>query len=115
MPKASEVAAELRKFADRLDIEPNTEIVQANIHFSHSFASNPKQSFMALARLMPRPIVKKDGYNKDILEISHSSEAVNIAAWVEKVHTCIMVKPAQDAVYECEPLLSDAELATVEA
>ena len=115
MPKASEVAAELRKFADRLDREPDENVVKPYIYFSHSFRAKPKESFMALARLMPRPIKKSDGYTKEEMKIEYESASLDISASVQKIHTCILVEAAREAVYECEPLLSEAELATVEA
>lgn len=115
MPKASEVAAELRKFADRLDASPDAVIVKPDLYFSHSYVTNAKELFMSVAKLLPRPLKKGEGYSKDDFTLDYMSVGLDIRAKIAKSETCRLVTPAQNAVYECDPILSDEELATAEA
>lgn len=115
MPKASEIAAELRKFADRLDSMPDVKLVKPYIHFSHTFHANPKEIFLSLVKVLPRPLKKSDGYTRDEMKVEYTSAALDISGNVAKSATCRIVTPAQEAVYECEPILSQEELAEVEA
>lgn len=100
MTKAHEVAAELRKFADCLDTEPDAEVVRVYIN---QFYYN-KEPFLAMSKLIPRPLAKV--YGTDRLLISHDTEAVCINVSIPRDKVCTLVKEAQPAVYECEPLLS---------
>ncbi len=52
MPKAHEVASELRKLANSLDREPETLITQPLVFFN---TGARKSEFLNLARLFPRP------------------------------------------------------------
>jgi hypothetical protein len=111
MPKASEVAAELRKFADCLDKEPDTEIDKPFVYFIHY----SKKPFISLARLMPRPFKKgKEEYGSDPrIRIVYENASIDITSTIPQSSTCTLVKPAQPAIYDCDPILSleeDAQL-----
>jgi hypothetical protein len=106
MPLAHEVATELRKFADSLDKTPDAEIVRPRVFFAHTYVSNPKDRFLALASLLPRPLKKGDGYTKDVLDLTHETPNITIKAYIDKSETCELVEPAKPAVYRCVPILS---------
>lgn len=107
MPRASEVAAGLRRIADVFEAEPDTEIAQPILWFH----CDVKEHFLAIARLMPRPFTKKVWTPGSIpnLNLSHKSEAVNVEAVIDQDKLCRIIRPAQPAEYECEPLLSADE------
>ena len=108
MPLAKNVAAELRKLADSLDKEPETEINAPYIWFSCNYMGDKgKPLFLALGRLMPRPLVKE--YKGDEFRLKYSNDSISVAAVIERNKVCRIVQPAQEAVYECEPLLSMEE------
>ena len=109
MPKASEVAAELRKLADSLEQEPDAEISQPWVTFWPS-----RESFLALARVLPRPFAKK--YERDTIQLIYGASAgtpIYVRVEAQRTAVCRVVKPAQEAVYECEPLLSEAAEAQI--
>lgn len=110
MPTAGAVAAELRKLVDALAKEPETEISEATIYFSH-YQPNAKDLFLALAKVLPRPLVKnytgEDGQGD--LELKYCSPAMSINCYIHRSQVCTMVEPAKPAVYKCDPLLSDEE------
>ncbi|HWF62905.1 MAG TPA: hypothetical protein VN666_21715 [Nitrospira sp.] len=112
MPKASEVAAELRKVADLLDREPEAEIKKPLI----SAGSDEKDEFLAIARLMPRPFKKtyRDWCGTPSIELDYESEAVRIWALAPRSVACRVIKPAVPAVYDCEPLLTLEEESSLE-
>ena len=110
-PKASEVAAELRRIADALDKEPETE-VKRPLFF---FYCDTKDQFLATARLLPRPLAKKldgddgDTYQKLCLESDIVKGPIWVRTTINRSLMCRLVKEAQPAVYDCEPILSQAE------
>lgn len=108
MPKASEVAAELRKLASSLDSFPDAEIPRGWCDF---FCHADKESFLTLALNMPRPFEKI--YEAGDLRVRYNNPALRVDLHVRRDTVCRLVKPAQEAVYECEPLLSDAEEAQI--
>jgi hypothetical protein len=109
--KAHEVAQELRRIADALDREPETEVQPAWV----LFYCEDKETFLATASLMPRPLVKRyDNSDKrwDRLRLKNSYDQdrpVHLDCSVPRSVICTLVKPAQEAVYECEPILSQLE------
>lgn len=112
MPLAKEVAAELRKLADSLDCNGDAELIQPTIFFIHSGESS-KAPFLALARLLPRPIVKGENYSKEKIKLEYESAGLDIYVTIPKSLTCELVESAKPAVYRCDPILSaeeDAEL-----
>lgn len=111
MPKASEVANELRKLADGLDNDPNANIERPFIYFSHYGNSN-KASFMAIAKALPRPFQKE--YKDKDFEISYRGEAIVLCVRINRDAVCRIVAPAKPAVYECDPILSEEEHAKLD-
>lgn len=109
MPLAKEVAAELRRIADALDKEPETPVQKAHLFFS---CMGEKDQFVAMARLLPRPIIKKyDNPEKQYGEVKLTIEgdALYVQASVYRSVVCKLIKPAIPAEYDCEPLLSAEE------
>lgn len=104
MPKASEVASELRKLADSLDREPDAETGRAWLDF---FCHANKSQFLTHAKTLPRPCEKI--YDRSELKLRYESDALRVDVHVERDTVCRLVEPAREAVYECEPLLSEAE------
>jgi hypothetical protein len=109
--KAHEVAQELRRIADALDREPETEVQPAWVLFH----CQVKETFLATASLMPRPLVKVyDDSDKswDRLHLKNSDDyvlPVHLDCSIPRSVICTLVRPAQEAVYECEPILSQLE------
>lgn len=116
MPKAREVAAELRRLADALDREPETAVQTAWL----TFYCGSKEIFLNMARLIPRPFVRRcdeggNGYDRLHLEYGGFSPGhpIHVDCSVLRTQISALVTPARAAVYECEPLLSDEELQEV--
>lgn len=112
MPKASEVASELRKLADSLDREPDATIRNPWI----MFYCDERDEFLNTARLLPRPLTKRDGIDGKNYELVYGDilGPVHVECCVPKSKACRLVKPAQEAVYECLPILSADEEAALE-
>ena len=107
MPLAKEVAAELRRFADRLDEQPDAEIEKPLI----SVGSDNKERFLNSAALMLRPFTKKfdDFCGKPSIQLDYDSGIIRIWALAPRETACRVIRPAVPAEYDCEPLLSEAE------
>lgn len=103
MPNAREIATELRRIADAIEREPETQLVRPML----SFYCNEKDEFLASARLLPRPM------KKDMTEHRYGLENMDSVVWlrsmVDRNKVCTLVKPAVPAVYDCAPLLSEEE------
>ncbi len=110
MPKAYELAIELRKLADSLECEPEAEIRKPVIDFYH-WGDTQKQQFLNLARLLPRPLVKT--YDDDYFRLDHDTPALRIYTKIPRKDICRLVTPAREAVYECDPILSAEEESAV--
>lgn len=110
MPKAYELAIELRKLADSLECEPEAEITKPVMSFYH-WNGTEKQQFLNLARLLPRPLVKT--YDDDYFRLDHDTPALRIYAKIPRKNICRLVTPAREAVYECDPILSAEEESAV--
>ena len=107
MPKAHEVASELRKLADSLDREPEADISRPSVFFN---TGAKKSEFLNLARLFPHPFIKQQApYFSGKLEILYKTPGAEIKAWIERSEVCRLVRPAQEAEYECEPIFSQVE------
>jgi len=111
MTTAKEVALELRRIADSLEREPETEIKAPLVYFPQSYSVDAKSHFLNIARLMPRPYEKT--YRERELEIGYGTEAIKVYATVDRDRVCTVITPAVPAVYDCEPLLSETELQTL--
>ena len=109
MTTAGAVAAELRRIADALDKEPEAEIVKPTVWF---WSYDHRASFLNLIRLIPRPIEKEYGISSLIVR-KRDWPNTQFQARVDRSVVCKIVEPAKPAVYECEPLLSDEEEATL--
>ena len=70
MPLAKEVAAELRKIADALDLHPDVEVKRPSLDFNY-WNKSEKDVFLATARILPRPVAKN--YPKDPDQFSRIS------------------------------------------
>ena len=113
MPKAHEIATELRKMADVLDKDREAELVKPFLSFHH-YGEKDKGSFLSIAKLIPRPFKKSvtDGSYPNI-DIEYESKAIRIYAQIPQSLTCKLVTPAKPAVYECDPILSALEEASL--
>ena len=114
MPLAKEIAAELRKIADALDLHPEVEVKKPSLHFYYSYSDN-KEQFLATARLIPHPVKKiyeTDSYPR--VRVQHDTEALLTETSIYKEIICTIVEPAKPAVYDCNLTLTadeDAALA----
>ena len=114
MPKASEVAAELRKIADALDLHPDVETIMPHLNWFHSFGES-KDHFLAAARLLPHPLEKiyeqHDSYPR--VKVRHTTDALVSEVSIYKESICRIIRPAQPAEYDCELTLSETEDASL--
>ena len=113
MPKANEVATELRKLADALDKSPEAEIAQ----LFATFYCYSKEQFLNTASVFPRPFDKpKDEY--DFILQNPNGTSPNSPIWlratVDRSRVCELIEPAKPAVYRCDPILSEAEESMLE-
>jgi hypothetical protein len=109
MLKASEVATELRRIADALDKEPEL-IIDPYLSIN---AHSDREQFLALAKIMPRPMTKGidfPGTSYEDFKLEHSFWRIKIA----RNAYCSIVTPAIPAVYECPPIFSPEEEAEME-
>ena len=108
MPKASEIARELRAFADHLDKSGDVELIRPDLSFYHGYAAT-KEQFLHASSVFPRPFKKSDGWDHKQIRLTHETESLRIEASIEKDKVCTLIAPARPAVFECEPLLSQLE------
>jgi hypothetical protein len=102
---ASSVAKELRRLADALDKGGEAPMVRCYINFLHY--KGDKNAFLSVARFLPRPLKKEYSHDSIILDIDTPS--LSVRAEAPRTVACRVITPAQEAVYECEPLLADGE------
>jgi hypothetical protein len=107
MPKAHEVAIELRRIADSMDQHPDVDLPQPSL----AFYCDTKDQFIGSALFVPRPMKKtEDTHGEDrwkrIRVRAATKTALDVNASVEKALTCELVAPARPAVYRCDPILS---------
>lgn len=116
MPKAKEVAAELMSLASKLEAAGEMEVPYAFMVF-HFYTEN-KDSFVAFAKdIMPRPYKKEYEsmtYSNDIrlkyaAHNENNQEVISLWAKIDRKSICRLVKPAQPAVYDCDPIFSQEE------
>jgi len=108
------LAAELHKLAAHLEAQPEVEI--GRFYLTNSWSCSASQ-IKAIARAFPRPLTKR------ITSAGTAHERIRMdgplggdfSYWfdVERAKVCRLIKPAQEAVYECEPLLSPKEEAAL--
>lgn len=110
MALAKDVAVELRKLADALDVNPEQKLVVPTVAFWHHTAAD-KSSFLAMARMLPRPFAKKvrEYSSGNDIELKHQTDNIRICLTIPQSLTCTLIQPARPAVYDCDPILSVAE------
>lgn len=111
MPQASVVAAELRKLADSLDKEPETVIDRPNLYWYH-WTDDSKDLFLTIAHLLPRPLKKE--YTENDLKLVYESEGLRALTQIPRKAVCRVITPAQPAVYDCDPILSEAQFEEIQ-
>lgn len=109
--KASELATKLRKLADGLDKAPDAEI---NPYVSISPSCDNKETFLELAKVLPRPLTKKIRHEGTSYE-DFTLEGDGFLLSISRSALCVIVEPARPARYECPSILSEAEEAALGA
>jgi len=112
MPKANEVATELRKLADALDRNPNAEVPHPYMGFGMSYNAGDKERFLAIAAVLPRPLKKV--YRDNEFRLEYESPTISVAARIDRQKVCELIEPAKPAVYRCDLILSEAEESLLE-
>lgn len=105
MHTAAETAAELRRIADALDKAPELEL---SPYLSIMAYGENKDTFMALAKIMPRPMQKGvdfEGTSYEDFKLEHGFWKIKIPRSV----MCVLKEPARLAIYECPSILSPEE------
>jgi hypothetical protein len=114
MPKAHEIATELRKMADGLDAQPEANLPQPTVYWY----CDTKPEFIASVPFIPRPLNKredKDGpESMRRIRLDYNVPSIRITTSVYKSLTCELVEPAKPAVYRCDPILSALEEVALE-
>jgi hypothetical protein len=107
---AGKAAIELRKLADALALNPEAIIEQPYV----SFYSFDKASFVAVAKLLPRPLKKSvddlDDEKYRRIRVRYGNDAIDVQASVAQSLICELIEPAKPAVYRCDPILSLDEI-----
>ena len=109
--KASELATKLRTLADGLDKAPDAEI---SPYVSITPRNNDKQTFLELAKVLPRPLTKKIRHEGTSYE-DFTLEGDGFLLSIPRSALCVIVEPARPARYECPSILSEAEEAALGA
>ncbi len=111
MPKAIEVATELRRVADALAAQPETLVHKPWL----CFYCDTKQPFLNTFSLLPKPLKKRydnQGNSYDRVHLEYQAPGIDLDCSVYRSQVCTLVAPATPAEYRCEPLLSEEEEAT---
>jgi len=109
---AGKVAIELRKLADALDKEPESPSVSASIYFSCPYAGKgKKEAFLNLAKLLPRPLIKRPA--NDEYRLEGGNDTLDIQLYIDRNAVCTLIEPARPAVYDCPSILSAEEEAAL--
>jgi hypothetical protein len=114
-PKASEVATELRNLADRIEKLGDAEVSRPFVYFSHSsYGDNKKERFVALAKVLPRPLKKTyvEGLYPD-LTLEHNTDIIHITAAIPRSEVCEILEPARPAKYHCPSIFTTDEEAAL--
>ena len=108
MPLGKEIAAELRILADALDKVETSLPTPVVALYNYT----DKDAFLAVAAELPRPLKKEYGTH-DLTLKSEAFKAVAFFLKVDRSAVCTIVEPAKPAVYDCIPLLSQLEDASL--
>lgn len=111
MPLAKDIAIELRKLADCLDLNPEVSVITPDLTFWYGSGSS-KDQFLATARILPRPVTKnypKDSESYSRVSVDHTTPALKVITSIYRESVCRIVTPAKPAVYDCELTLLDSE------
>jgi hypothetical protein len=109
MKTAAETATELRRIADALDKAPDLEL---NPYLAIRAEDDDKETFLALAKIMPRPMEK----GIDFKGTTYEDYKLEHDFWRIKIphsNICTLVEPAKPARYECPSILSPEEEAAI--
>jgi len=111
-PKANEVATELRKLADSIEKLGDAETIRPFVYFG--YAKNNKECFIALAKVLPRPLVKnyEDGEYPQ-LKLEYESDNLSLMAVIPRSEVCEIVEPARPAKYHCPSIFTTDEEAAL--
>jgi hypothetical protein len=107
--KASEFALKLRRLARDLEEAPEAEI---HTYVSIAPVNDDKQTFLELAKVLPRPLTKKIRHEGTSYE-DFTLEGDGFVLHIPRSKMCILVEPARPARYECPSILSDEEEAAL--
>jgi hypothetical protein len=107
--KASELATKLRTLADSLDKAPDAEI---HPYVSITPSGDNKETFIELAKVLPRPLTKKIRHEGTSYE-DYTLEGDGFVLSIPRSALCVIVEPARPARYECPSILSEAEEAAL--
>lgn len=111
MVKGIELANELRKLADAVEglAEVGT-FGKPYLLMGFSYGGDVQKSgFINFAKVMLKPFEKK--FTEREVQLEYESNSLSIKAYIERNKVCKIITPAQPAVYDCEALLSQAEIA----
>lgn len=107
MPKARELALELEKLANHY-----RNLGDVEVHPLHCLDYHVgKQSFLDAVARMPHPFNKV--YRGDDFAVIYRTPAIVIEHYAKRDRVCRIVEPAKPAVFECLPLLSQEEVASL--
>lgn len=117
VPKTSRtLALNLRKLADWLDSKPEFPVMDVVAGPPYQSYHGNKDAFIAAVRAIGSGTKGKgvlDSYLR--FEANTCPEGTEYSLQVNRESVCTLIKPAQPAVYDCEPLLSQAEEAEIGA
>ena len=112
MPKANEVAAELRKIAEHLELAGDKEIPRPSVYLSCFYEfSEAKEKFLRVVNSLPHPLAKH--VDDSEVRVTYENHSILVTTYIERSKVCTMIEPAKPAVYRCEPLLNDEDLSTL--
>lgn len=109
--QASEFANQLRALADALDKAPEADI---HTYCSIEPRQQDKETFVELAKVLPRPLTKEIRYPGTSYE-DFVLKGAGFFLAIPRAKMCVLVEPAHPAKYECPSIFSeDEEAALVE-
>ena len=117
MTTLHDLAAELEKLAAHFRTQESFSI--SGTPMLHLGSCHSRETFIALAKALPRPMRKRDGIGSTErfpeIAVEYVTEDIHVYASAERDVLCRLIEPARPAKYECEPLLSAEEEAQISA